>query len=419
MEGFIFTFAYKICKKLCNLVAMQMRPCLLITCGHYLLNSILIMKKISVLFVSGLCLIFLASSCRTKHETSFASIDPASEVEIQYTGLDLEEITLDSIYCSYSGYSGLTPKGDIFYYDKNFASIDIFSPEGKHLKRCLGYGRSNNESVIRQSPGMSVTEDGGFVIASSGLDFEVFDSTLTLTSRFTYPFDMSKAASADPTVFETYSFVPLNPVFRAKEGKLYFNLFSQNPDFNYVDHQSGFLNEARLLAVVDLEDKTIGVSVKGFPESYFAGKDKFMSFSAINFDFSEDEMFVGYEADSLIFVCDLSGVPKSAFGNRGKGMDTDYYSVSTWNEIENFEKNHSGKDCYSWIEYIDETGLLFRSYTKRGDADGLQIYKNQVLVADVEVPPGMKVIGYSAPYYYSTVNEDYENERLTIFRFRL
>lgn len=371
------------------------------------------MKKLSF-FALLACLVF---SCKPKPETSFASIEPVGEADIQYTELDLEEIILDSVYCSYSGYSGFLPNGNIFWYDKNFASLDIFSPEGKHLERHLGYGRSSKESVIRQSPGMSATEDGGIVIASSGLDFEVFDSAFTLVSRFTYPFDISKPA--DPSVFETYSFAPFNPVFREKDGRLYFNLISENPDFNYIDNQSDFLNGAFLLAEVDLADESIDLSVKGFPQIYFTGKDRFMSFAAVNFDFSQDEMFVGYEADSLVFVCDLTGVPKSAFGVRGKGMDTDYYPVSTWDEIDNYIKNRSEKDSYSWIEYIDETGVLFRSYSKQGEADGLQIYKNQVLVADVEVPHGMKVIGYAEPYYYSSVIEDYVKEILTIFRFRL
>ena len=43
------------------------------------------------------------------------------------------------------------------------------------------------------------------------------------------------------------------------------------------------------------------------------------------------------------------------------------------------------------VEYVDETGLLFRSYRKGGGSvtDGLQVYRDGVLVGDVDVPPGI------------------------------
>ena len=38
------------------------------------------------------------------------------------------------------------------------------------------------------------------------------------------------------------------------------------------------------------------------------------------------------------------------------------------------------------VEYVDETGLLFRSYRKGGGSvtDGLQVYRDGVLVGDVD-----------------------------------
>ncbi len=43
------------------------------------------------------------------------------------------------------------------------------------------------------------------------------------------------------------------------------------------------------------------------------------------------------------------------------------------------------------VEYVDETGLLFRSYRKGGGSatDGLQVYRDGVLVGDVDVPFGI------------------------------
>ena len=54
------------------------------------------------------------------------------------------------------------------------------------------------------------------------------------------------------------------------------------------------------------------------------------------------------------------------------------------------------------VEYVDETGLLFRSYRKGGGSvtDGLQVYRDGVLVGDVDVPLGFRMAGYVDPYYY-------------------
>ncbi len=129
---------------------------------------------------------------------------------------------------------------------------------------------------------------------------------------------------------------------------------------------------------------------------------------------------MGFEADSLLYQCDLNGVPQKAFGNAGSEMDTDYLPFRSFENPEPFLVNREEKGYYNWVEYVDETGLLFRSYKKgAGKPDGLLIYKDGVLVGDVEVPQGMRVKGYIEPYYFSQIFEDDENESLKVFRFTL
>ena len=103
-------------------------------------------------------------------------------------------------------------------------------------------------------------------------------------------------------------------------------------------------------------------------------------------------------------------------------MDMDYMPIASLEQVNrDLGKNRLKKGYYGTVEYIDATGYLFRSYLKGADAatDGLQIYKDGVLVGDVDVPKGFRVTGYNAPYYYSQVFEDEEAEKLTVYRFRL
>ena len=102
-------------------------------------------------------------------------------------------------------------------------------------------------------------------------------------------------------------------------------------------------------------------------------------------------------------------------------MDMDYEPVRSMEDMPVYRRNRDTKGRYGWIEYIDETGILFRSYVKGRNSltDGLQVYSDGVMVADVDVPEGFRVVGYIEPYYYSQVFEDDENGKLEIMRFRL
>ena len=70
---------------------------------------------------------------------------------------------------------------------------------------------------------------------------------------------------------------------------------------------------------------------------------------------------------------------------------------------------------------MDEIDLLFVSYRKDSeDLDGLQIYKNGQLIADVIVPKKFRVMGYIAPYYsYIIPLLDEEDDSLIMYRFKL
>ena len=100
----------------------------------------------------------------------------------------------------------------------------------------------------------------------------------------------------------------------------------------------------------------------------------------------------------------------------------------------NYKKIHSYKECrkfyyderetkgyYGWLQYINETNILFRSYSKgdKESTDGLQIYKNSTLLGDIDVPKNFKIIGYIKPYYYTQAKIEEEEERIIIYRFKL
>lgn len=101
-------------------------------------------------------------------------------------------------------------------------------------------------------------------------------------------------------------------------------------------------------------------------------------------------------------------------------LNLDYRNINSRKELGKYWREDSRtKGYYNWLEYVDETGMLFRSYQKGGDeeTDGLQIYKDGVLLGDVNVPKGFRVMGYIAPYYYSYVIPDEDNAMMYLYRF--
>ena len=64
---------------------------------------------------------------------------------------------------------------------------------------------------------------------------------------------------------------------------------------------------------------------------------------------------------------------------------------------------------------------MFRSYSKgeKESSDGLQIYQDRTLIADIDVPKGFKPIGYIKPYLFSDAIVDEGKMRVYVYRVRL
>ncbi len=174
----------------------------------------------------------------------------------------------------------------------------------------------------------------------------------------------------------------------------------------------------------NLEKRSLGrILSVGYPMGYYTNSLDKAIFSTVNFDISQKgNFYVTYEADTLIYQYDKDYNEQVCFGFAGKNMDLDYVTINTLSESrKNWRNERQTKGYYNWLEYVDETGLLFRSYQKgeTQSTDGLQIYKDGVLLGDVSVPKGLRVMGYVAPYYYSYVIADEEHEVIYMYRFKL
>ncbi len=342
---------------------------------------------------------------------------PSSSAEL--TGI--EKVRLDSVHCSGDTMTWTAENGRIYCYDKYFSDLFVFNGDGKLLERKLGYGRSNNESLIRGGITAAMSGEGELAIFGSSLDFELFSPDMILKNRFLITKDRRHT---DPEEFLTYSSPLYDAAARLHDGKLYLGMTSDNPEFSYFFTDHDYLEAAYHVGVIDMESgKALPMQLKGFPPIYKSDPRKYVSFDYVDFDIdSKGNIYIGFQADSLIYKFDRNRKRTSVFCLSGSDMDMDYARVNGLDDVDKMGNNIETKGYYSKIEFIDETGLCFRSYRKgtHSGTDGLQVYdKKGREIGDYNVPKGLEITGYIPPFYYSQIYSDENSGELSVYRFKL
>lgn len=373
--------------------------------------------------ISVLVLILYLTECTNRKDKSAFDIKPTSETNIGIDSLCLTTINLENIESSYEIESGIK-ENNIYVVDKYLCTLNYFDENGSLLSSHLGEGRAANETVIGQISGATFMENGEFVIFNPNGMYMVYNKNLLLDKFFQLQYidnNSSDGIYEDPIKY-THRYNRLT--MRPHDGKIYFNVELAHPDANIVESGEKYLSDAYTIAELDIDaNGYTSLLGKGYPHSYWDNPANKRILSASYFDIDKQgHIYATYEADSTIYVFDKHENGISAFGRAGKDMNIDYVAVKNLKDArKHYGEERRRKGYYNWIEYVDETDVLFRSYQKSADSpyDGLQIYKDGVLVGDVDVPKGFRVAGYVAPYYYSKVIPDEDNEKLKAYKFSI
>jgi hypothetical protein len=369
-----------------------------------------------------LSLVMLLACGRTPTNRMF--IEPLSNDEhLQYTDIVLDTIILndEGVESSLEGFTGITKEGLIYFIDKRFCWYYTFDTTGACVSREFGQGSGSNETTIGKIAICCTLPDDKLFLLGYQLDHYIYDRNFNLKQFFVLTPDESEDMTLTSKIYtHTYN----NLVCHSYGENIYFNMYSEHPEFNYLEHTKDYLDKCRHISEVNVATGKDGnMYVEGYPDIYKDDPNKYVIFLGINFDIdNRGNFYISYEADSVIYKCNSNFEPVVAFGFAGNSMDLNYVPIHDYKTCRKYyRKEREEKGYYKWIEYIDETGLLFRSYQKGINCahDGLQIYSGNTLVADLEVPKNFRIAGYHEPYYYSYAIANEEKERLEVYQFRL
>ncbi len=339
--------------------------------------------------------------------------------DIQISKIDLNKVECEFVDASYLGYLQFI-NDTLFYIDDKFCTIFSFDNEGRFSGKHLRQGQGPNELATRNIVGFCHLNDDRYFLVGPSNDCYIFNNQFEKESFFLIAPNKKKpkVSYEDPFLY-TLCYPKL--ILRNYKNIVYSNVFCEHPDLHMFTSYQRYKENAHSIVSINIETGERTKVFGDYPETY--EEDNTKQFSFVNYDIDkEGNFYVNYEADSLIYVYDNDFNPITAFGYDGKNMNKNYSTLHTIRDFRKESMEQREKYSYfTWLEYIDEQKLLFRSYKKENDLgkDGLQIYKENVLIGDVETPKDFKVIGYYEPYFYASVPIDEENEKIVFYKFKL
>ena len=386
------------------------------------------MKKAIIILVSFLASCTPNTIPTAKNKIDYNAVPNRSCKQIRYTTIpQFDTLYMNAEQSSMEG-SFFIRKDSLYFADKILSNLQIYDKNGKYITSKLSQGRGPNELLglnqVTCNPGnqeLAIMDEQWFVY--------LLDSNLNIDSKFMLRFQpvagIKKSVDHpdpnDPGIYEVE--YGKNKLRMYDKNYLFFPIVTEHVNFNAYGgiNTPYYYAESFNLAKLSLESGEIEKMLCNFPPVY--RKYKYATnFKYLLFDINGDDLIFSFEIDSLVYRMNLIDSTIFSFGNAGKDMDTRYPEYKNLEDSDNHTQEcRENYGYYRDLSWIPETRILFRTYRKgkHPQKDGLQVYKDNNLIADIDVPRSFEIIGYSAPWYYATEIPDYDNEKFIIYRFKI
>ena len=374
----------------------------------------------------GLLLIAL-TACSDQSEQNQKTANYSRNVKID--SISLKQIQLPEFETSFIG--GFRIYNDaIHFIDKELGKIFQFSDNGELMGVFMGRGDGPYE-INTATDGYLNLKSGDHLFLGSSFDLHLhkkknYEQLNNYFISWEGEQDVNKVRSSstpDVNQFALYTLDYQNLLLReGKDGNVYIPIYGETQYFNGLNSDL-YYEKGKILARMEIESGKVK-EVLGSRSPRYLENQYLPHHASFSYDIdSLNNFYVSHEIDSLIYKYDQDFELISAFGVKGNNMNTNYTDIKDFN-LKLFRtlyfEDRPKLGWYSHVEFIDELGLLFRSYTKgeHSEFDGLQIFENETLIADLSVPKGFKVKGYIKPYVYGEVISEL-SEQLKLYKFEV
>ncbi|MCH2032522.1 MAG: hypothetical protein MK202_03290 [Tenacibaculum sp.] len=345
----------------------------------------------------------------------------------------MDTLNFEAVDSSFDGFLRIDDK-NINFIDSRFGWFFTFDVNGQLISKNLGQGAGPKEINTGFIDAYTKLSNGKHMFIGSGYDVHIHNEDFEREKILIMQWDLKNEANEitpdnlNPEMHRLYS--PDYSNFNLQEistNEIYFPILAKHRFFNKLNSKRYF-EESRILAKLNLDSKKIE-SLEGRKSREYL-KYSFLS----NYDFFDyqhslknEKTFVTYEVDSLIYVYDKNFSNLYSFGNSGKHIgNTDFYEykggINNEKEfMEAFINEKSRTGFYKNMKYFEDEDMLIRTYYI-GDSrtqDGMQVYIENELIADVRVPKNFKVIGRIGDYFYSNVVTNEEDNYFKCYKFKL
>ncbi|MCH8557367.1 MAG: hypothetical protein LAT84_06095 [Balneolia bacterium] len=368
-------------------------------------------------------------ACSAEQETGYFNQNAERTAAIEIESVEYESIYLEYVQTSLGGV--VVVNNDMLnFIDYRLGKVHEFDTEGNYTGLVLDQGRGPSELPRSGITFYSQMPNGGYVFVGSSYDYYVFNSDYDRLQDMMVRFQQDKPLeylnnNPTPEDHRSYNLAYYIGDLRTTDRTAFLPLLGGEPQYTAFNFTTDlFAEEARILASMDIETGEVD-RIFGRLSPVYVYEPNTRMFPFFFYDLIDDETMAityGPDPDIYLFSTDFDHI--ATFGVPGRNMEVEYESFEgiSDRQFENFMLDQwDTKDFYRSLQYVPETNLLFRGYTRRSDPDmdGLQIYRDNVLIADVDIPSERKVIGYIDGWYYTDAEINEREETKKIYRFRL
>lgn len=368
-------------------------------------------------------------SCEKEKITSTDYYDTLENSIRKVNFADKIRVTIDTLVAptdietSFNGNFTIS-KNSIVFNDVFFGYLFEFDKKLKLHSKNFGIGNKSNELKGADYIVYSDITNKYYVLSSKKGILAVINSKNQKEKEFRINFNIKRTKEEViheplPYLMDSYEldygYDGILKVF--DEYHLAIAITSSHPKFNGYFNSKFYYENSRILALINLKKGYIDRLIGRRPPLFL--KNQLPNYDHFNYEIKNNTIYLNFYPEATIYKIDKEeDVVQSAFGVQGSEMKTNYTRTYSYEEAYKREfEDYNNYNFYNSL-YVDDN-LIFRGYSKNNTKkDGLQIYKSEVLIADLNFPKGYKIIGKIDKAYYASKNVIKRREDMILLKLK-